>query len=82
MFYELYSLGMPLLVPTETLLPLFFTRSYGYDGDGARQRPGSLTAFQVHVKHIIMYLYEGYINSIRFNIWQYIIYVFKSTLKC
>lgn len=39
-FYELYSLGMPLLVPEETLLPLFFMRSYGYDGSVQHQRPG------------------------------------------
>jgi len=39
-FYELYSLGLPLLVPQETLLPLFFMRSYGQDGHVAHQRPG------------------------------------------
>lgn len=39
-FYELYSFGMPLLVPNQMLLPLFFMRSYGQDGGVAHQRPG------------------------------------------
>ena len=39
-FYELYSFGMPLLVPNEMMLPLFFMRSYGQDGGVAIQRPG------------------------------------------
>ncbi|CAE7544288.1 unnamed protein product [Symbiodinium sp. CCMP2456] len=39
-FYELYSLSMPLLVPSKELLPLFFARSYGQDGSTAVQRRG------------------------------------------
>ncbi|CAE7780868.1 unnamed protein product [Symbiodinium sp. CCMP2592] len=39
-FYELYSLAVPLLVPSKDLLPLFFARSYGQDGSTAVQRRG------------------------------------------
>ncbi|OLP85311.1 hypothetical protein AK812_SmicGene33729 [Symbiodinium microadriaticum] len=39
-FYELYSLSMPLLVPSKELLPLFFARSYGQDRSAAVQRRG------------------------------------------
>ncbi|CAE7241959.1 unnamed protein product [Symbiodinium natans] len=39
-FYELYSMAVPLLVPSKALLPLFFARSYGQDASVAIQRQG------------------------------------------
>ena len=46
-FYELYSLGLPLLAPQETLLPLFFMQRYGQDGHVAHQRPGKVGKLEV-----------------------------------
>ena len=62
-FYELYSLGMPLLVPEETLLPLFFMRSYGYDGSVQHQRPGAIFGGVKDVSTIVcwknIYIYSN-----------------------
>eukprot|EP00928_Gymnodinium_smaydae_P037304 TRINITY_DN2591_c1_g1_i1.p1 TRINITY_DN2591_c1_g1~~TRINITY_DN2591_c1_g1_i1.p1 ORF type:complete len:718 (+),score=120.92 TRINITY_DN2591_c1_g1_i1:48-2201(+) len=39
-FYELYGMAVPLLVPAEAALPLFFMRSYGNAPETAHRRGG------------------------------------------
>lgn len=44
-FYELYGMALPVLVPAEPLLTLFFMKSYGNVKDVYRQRRGLILDF-------------------------------------